>query len=89
MVKFSGTSNNGPLCAMATSCSSASGEITWRNYNQTLIKTQTPLHPPPPTHSGYLQLTIKLALVIVPVSNFTSINGQAGNPLQRNERKNF
>ena len=41
-----------------------------------------------PTHGGHLQSMSKRLLGIVPMSKFTFINGQAGNHLQTNKRKN-
>ena len=58
----------------------ASGESSCRNYGHT--------HKKPP-HSTHLQSTTKLSLGIIPVSTFVSNNGQAGNILQTNERKNL
>ena len=63
----------------ATCWSAVSGESACQIHGQTLIKN--------PPHSGHLQSTARRPLGIVPVSNFTSINGQANNLLQTNEKK--
>ena len=49
-----------------------------RNYSQTLINK--------PPHSGHLQSTVKRLLDVVPMSNFTSINGQTDKPQKLTEK---
>ena len=79
MYMYSGTSDNGGLYATAIWWSATNGESSGQNYGQTLIKN--------PPHSGHLQSTATRPLDIDPMSDFTSINSQAGNLLQKNERK--
>ena len=77
---YNGTSNSAHLCATTTSWAATSGENPCQNYSQTPIKK--------PINSSHLQSTAKRPLSIVPMSNFTFINGQVANLLQANERKN-